>query len=91
MENFLYFLLTVIASDFVETKDELINEFNGLTFAPNNSVELAKKISQLSLDEKLCKKLGENNYILSKKNHSFSACKKRLYSFLELLVGKYNE
>lgn len=59
-----------IISDFEQTKEFVIEDYNGLCFKSNDHIDLAKKIEQLILDKNLLEKLGENNYEHSMKYHT---------------------
>ena len=61
---------TVIISDFPNIHDSVKNNYNGLTFQPNNSQELADKILLLKNNCEFKKKLGENNYKYAMGNHN---------------------
>ncbi|MBQ8164554.1 MAG: TDP-N-acetylfucosamine:lipid II N-acetylfucosaminyltransferase [Clostridia bacterium] len=64
------FMKPVIISDFKQTNECVKDGCNGLCFAPCDSLSLAEKINTLAKDEKLCRKLGENNRAVSENNHS---------------------
>lgn len=57
-----FYKLPVIISDFTQTNERVIDKYNGLTFKPNSSLELRKRIILLIENEQLRIKLGENNF-----------------------------
>ena len=78
----------VIISDFDQTKEFVIDGYNGLCFKPNDYVDLSKKIEQLILDKNLLKQLGENNYSQTMKYHTNYAMENLLLEFIEEALEK---
>jgi len=78
----------VIISDFDQTKEFVIDGYNGLCFEPNDYVDLSKKIEQLILDTNLLKQLGENNYSQTMKYHTNYAMENLLLEFIEEVLEK---
>jgi glycosyltransferase involved in cell wall biosynthesis len=77
--------IPVVISDFAETKDSVIDGFNGLVFEPSNSDELAQKILLLYENKELWVKLANNNKKQALKYHEFDCCKLQLKSLLDTL------
>lgn len=63
----------VIISDFHQTSENIIDEYNGLTFKPRSPKDLAKSINRLNQNRALCDALGHNNYAEAKKKHTYEA------------------
>lgn len=76
------FNLPVIISDFEETKENVKNGVNGLTFKPNDIDDLMSKVLLLLNDENLRKKLGDANYLHFIDKHEFSSCRENLLNGL---------
>jgi len=72
----------VIISDFPETKEQVINDINGLTFIPQNVNDLVSKILLLKDNPSLRKRLGEENYLVTSKNNKRTVAKETLNSVL---------
>lgn len=79
------FGLPVIISDFEETAENVKDGFNGLTFVPRDSDDLARKISVLYNDFELRRSLGENNKRHSTSFHSFELEKEKLLALMSKL------
>lgn len=79
---------TLIISDFPNLYDSVRNNYNGLTFQPNNSQDLADKIMLLRNNNELMIKLGQNNYELSIKNHNQNIVIKELLNEIEKTLGR---
>lgn len=62
--------LPCVVPDYDNFKDVLIHEYNGLTYKKDNPHELADAILLLADNRDLCRKLGENNKLMTEKNHS---------------------
>lgn len=73
----------VIISDFEQTKEFVIDGYNGLCFKPNDYIDLSKKIEQLIIDKNLLKQLGENNYTQTMKYHTNFAIEHLLLEFID--------
>lgn len=73
----------VIISDFDQTKEFVIDGYNGLCFKPNDHIDLSKKIEQLIIDKNLLKQLGENNYTKTMKYHTNFAMEHLLLEFID--------
>lgn len=72
---------SVIISDFKQTRENVLDGYNGLTFKPNDSRDLAIKINRLCDDRYLCKRLGENNRKKSIEKHTFEAVQTEMRLF----------
>jgi glycosyltransferase involved in cell wall biosynthesis len=77
--------LPVIISDFEETRENVQDRINGLTFTPSNSYDLSCKILTMFKDKELCRKLGQENYKHALQFHEYENCKKILLD----LVNKF--
>lgn len=75
----------VIATDFPQICNELINGYNGFVIAPRSSKSIAEKIVALKNNTNVCRELGNHNYEHSVKRHDFINCKQELLSFLKTL------
>lgn len=73
----------VIISDFEQTRENVVDGYNGLTFKPNDPNDLAKKVNMLCNDPSLCRRLGENNRENSIEKHSFDAVQAEMAEFWE--------
>ncbi len=71
----------VIISDFPNICEFVINGKNGLTFRPNDNIELANAILRLKNDTKFRNQLGNENQEFTYKFHTAE------YSVKELLIG----
>lgn len=71
----------VIISDFEQTRENVRDGYNGLTFRPNNPKSLAEAINRLCEDRSLCRRLGENNWINSKEKHTYIAVQTEMIKF----------
>lgn len=81
--------LPVVISDFPETSDEIKDGENGLTFLACDSDALADCLRRLIQDRSMAKKLGEKNYINTKKKHDFNACRADFLTLCEeILKGR---
>lgn len=65
-----YYKKTAIISDFEETKEFAIDNYNVLTFPPNNALKLAEKVEELYDNRDLMRQLAENNADMTLKKHS---------------------
>lgn len=63
----------VIISDFKQTRENVVDGYNGLTVKPNDPKALAYAINRLAYDRDLCKRMGHNNRIESIKKNTFEA------------------
>lgn len=79
--------LPVIISDFEETREQIQNEVNGLTFKYSNSDDLAKKILKLYEDREFSQKLGQANKEHAARFHEFENCKQTLLTLVNELIG----
>lgn len=78
-----FYCKPVVISDFIQTQENVKNEYNGLTFSPNNPRSLAEAINRLARDESLCKRLGKNNYQVAIQNHTYEAVSRNMDEFWE--------
>lgn len=65
-----FFKKPIIISNFLQTKEFVKNNFNGLEFYPKDIESLKNCIFELYRKKDKIKKLGENNFLLSKRNHT---------------------
>lgn len=79
--------LPVIISNFEQTKEDVIDGYNGLTFEPGEAEMLAEKIMLLYNNREECTEMGKRNYNHSIKMHEFESCKKILFAFIEQLYN----
>jgi glycosyltransferase involved in cell wall biosynthesis len=77
----------VIVPDFINFKEYVINEFNGLYFKKRNPNSLARSIYRIMKDGNLMKELGENNYLIFKKNHLKEHGENKLNQFIQELIN----
>lgn len=77
-----YYSKAVIISDFEATKEYFINGYNALTFVPGNAKDLANKIKVLKDSPVLKKRLGSNNYLMTKEYHDYAKTKNKLIAFI---------
>lgn len=80
--------LPVIISDFDETRENIRNYVNGLTFTPGSSSDLKDKILKLYNDKELLLKLGQANKAHSIRTHGFENCKQKLLDIMFDIVNK---
>lgn len=73
----------VILSDYEITKDFFINDYNALTFPAKDSKKLAEKIEILASNHELRKRMGENNWIMTQREHSYAKTEETLLSFID--------
>lgn len=69
---------TIIVPEFENYKEDLINEYNGLTFKPGDPKDLAKKIVDLYENNNMLRNLAERNYEMACKNHVQEVIQKKL-------------
>jgi len=67
-----------IISDFKETSEFAMNEFNCLTFKAGNANDLAKKLLRVIKDQEIRRKIVVNNYNQTVKNHDFNSLSEEL-------------
>lgn len=77
----------VVITDFEETKEYFIDNFNCLTFKNKDSYELAHKIKLLLSNPKECQRLGDNNFEYTNKYHNYYDIKKKLVAFFGELLN----
>ena len=77
----------VIISDFPNTKESIINEYNGLTFRPGDANDLADKIMKLCRDSEKCCRLGNNNYDNTMKKHQEADVMEGVLCFINEVVN----
>lgn len=78
----------IIITDYIQTREYVIDNYNGLTFPEGNAYLLAKAILKLYKNKDLRTELGENNYKESIKKHSLTECEKTLFSFIEEVIRR---
>lgn len=76
----------IIISDFPNTNEFLMDDFNGLTFKHNDSVDLSKEITKCLSDKKLIVKLINNNFDLTIKNHNLLNMEVEIKALLESIL-----
>ena len=76
-----FYCKPVVISDFIQTQENVKNEYNGLTFSPNNPRSLAEAINRLARNESLCKRLGKNNHQVAIQNHTYEAVSRNMDEF----------
>lgn len=70
--------IPILISNFHETAEFVKNNYNAILFEPNNTENLAQKINDLFDNHCSIKKIVENNYELSVKNHNLKDLKDEL-------------
>lgn len=78
-----YMSKPIIISDFPNTREFVVDGYNGLTFEPGNARELAEKIKILYENPEQKISLGKNNYKMSIKKHGYDSCKEKLLALME--------
>jgi glycosyltransferase involved in cell wall biosynthesis len=78
--------LPVIVSDYVETREFMRHELNGLTFKPRSAKGLAGAVDRLYEDKPMGRALGEANRIRTLREHSFEVEQIRLLAFVANLL-----
>lgn len=76
------FEVPVIVSDFPQTADEVKGQYNGLTFQPNDSSDLAQKILWMYQHPEERRLMGKRNYQNTLEKHSIEKNAERLIQFL---------
>ena len=76
----------VIISGFKQTECFFENNENCLTFEPKNSVDLAKKIDELSTNAEKTHCLGRNNFVRINKEHNFQIEEQKLNKFVNQIM-----
>lgn len=80
---------TIVVSDFKETKENLIDRFNGLVFKAGSSKDLASKLNCILEDGKLKTELENNNYYMTCTYHDSKKFEKEIKQlFTEVKEGK---
>lgn len=79
--------LPVIISDFPQTSEYVKHGHNGLLFKPNDYKDLADKIKIIYDKRELREELGNNNYEMSIKNHSFGKVKPILLDAIDKVLS----
>ena len=72
----------VIISDYEQTKEYFINEYNALTFKSKQAKDLRKKICYAYENPNQMKKMGERNYEMSIKFHNYEKIQKELQKYI---------
>lgn len=75
----------IIISDYENTKEFLKNEYNGITFKPNNSLDLSHRILKCLNDINLTTYIVENNFKETLVNNNLNELKNELESLLNSL------
>lgn len=83
-----YYKKPVIISDFDETSEFFIDQYNALTFPPHDASQLAEKIRFAKSNPDLLRKIGENNYTMSKSMHDFEKIRNLLKDNMMDAIGK---
>lgn len=76
------FEVPVIVSDFPQTADDAKDQYNALTFQPNDSADLARKILWMYQHPEEHRLMGKKNYQNAWEKHSFEKNAERLNRFL---------
>lgn len=76
----------IIISDFKQTREYVINDYNGITFIPKNPRDLAEKINELSREKIM--KLGINNYNMTLEHHNIRVNSKKINDFINLIYSR---
>lgn len=71
----------IVISDFKETNEFAMNEFNCLTFKPGNAHDLAEKLFRVINNKEIRRKIVENNYEQTVRNHDFNSLSEELDRF----------
>ena len=76
----------VIISDFPDTRDNVRDGENGVTFKPNSPRALAKAIDRLAGDPELCRRLGEKNREMALTYHTYEKVSEAVQAAMEELL-----
>lgn len=76
-----FFNKPVIISDFKQTRENVIDGYNGLTVKPNDPKALADAINRLAKDRDYCIQLGHNNRLESMKKNTFEVVSTEMDGF----------
>ncbi len=82
-----YFGKPAIVSDYPQTREHMIHEYNGLCFSPKNYIALANAIKQFYSDRHLINKYGENNFKLATKKHDYNYISNVLSHTIDAIVN----
>jgi len=82
-----YFGKPAIVSDYPQTREHMIHEYNGLCFSPKNHVELSNAIKKFYYDRNLIVEYGQNNFELSTKQHDFNQISNILNRTLDIIIN----
>ncbi len=79
------FHIPVVVSNFPQTKENVIDGWNGYEFEPGDVDDLLEKILKVKnmVDSP---DLGEKNYALFQEKHSYKACEDKLFEFMSMLI-----
>jgi len=73
----------VIIPDYPNFQDNVIDGFNGLFYRKNCVEDMAKKILYLFDSEDLLQEMGNNNYDVYFKEHTYQVAKERLHNLIQ--------
>lgn len=79
------FHIPVVVSNFPQTKENVIDGWNGYEFKPGNAADLLEKILMVKNNPNRSY-LGENNYLLYKKKHSYDSVEDILIKSVNMLI-----
>lgn len=80
------FAKPVIAPDYKETAENIIVNYNALTYRRNSARGLAKCIDQLYKNTQFMIKMGKNNYELTKRDHTYSSVLNDTRDFIDHIL-----
>jgi glycosyltransferase involved in cell wall biosynthesis len=80
------FAKPVIAPDYKETAENIIKNYNALTFRRNSALSLAKCIDQLYKNMQFTITMGKSNYELTMRNHTYSTVLKNTLDFIDYVL-----
>ena len=79
------FHIPVVASAYPQVSENLIDGWNGFGFTPGDAEELMKKIIMIKNMPKR-REMGDNNYDLYIRNHSYESCQLKLTTFISEIL-----
>lgn len=81
-----FYSRTAIISDYEQTKEFFKDNFNVITFKPNNALDLSNKINNLNRNRDSLLRLGQNNYMMSNKYHNYDIEKEKINKAIETII-----
>jgi len=78
-----FFAKPVIISDFIDTRDNISDGINGITFKPNSPKSLAKAVNMLAGNREKCKDMGINNRKHVEQTHTYEVVEKCVVNFMK--------